>query len=474
MKESSTSGSAKTLHQDSFLHAFKEFIHKFRLVEREESIIVAVSGGLDSIVLLDAFEEIKKEIKLHIAVAHFNHELREKDSDEDEAFVRAAAKERGLECYVEHANTASVAESKKLSIQETARDLRYTFLNKLRSSLGYQKIATVHHADDNAETVLFNIFRGAGVHGLSGIPAFRKDISLIRPFLFATREQIEEYAKTKSLLYREDSTNIKNEYTRNFLRNSVIPLIHENINPNLTATLRRTAELFEQLEQYLKDEAMKVLLEVIIRRSSKEIVLDMNKFHMQPVFLQEHLLLHIAKDFTKVEIDFTSVKTMLKISHAETGTSCSISKDTVFYRNRDHLIFKHVPNTNPFLYRITPNKMFEFESFQFNSAPVVKASLSDDPCVEYVDAASLGKELILRSWNEGDWFVPLGMNEKKKLSDFFIDQKIPLFEKQIIPILMSDGDIVWVCGKRLDDRYKITPKTTSILKLEYIPRNNRP
>ncbi len=458
--------------QGSFLHALREFNHQFRLIERGERIILAVSGGIDSMVLVDTLCKLQDELKLMLAIAHFNHELRGKDSNDDESFVRSVAKLKGIECYVEHANTASIAESRKLSLQEAARDLRYKFLAKLRTSLGFQKIATAHHADDNAETILFNAFRGAGVQGLSGIPVMRKDLGVIRPLLFAAREEIREYAVANKVAYREDISNAQNEYTRNFLRNSLIPQIREHINPNLTGTLRRTGELFDQVEQYLKEQAAKVLPDVIVRRSNDEIVFDLNKFHNQPVFIQEHLLFHTAKDFIRMDIDFTAVKTMLKISHAETGSSNSISKDIVLFRNREYLFFRRVPKAAPFRYRIEPEQSFEFEQFRFQSTIVPAATLSKDPHTEYVNATVLGKELVLRSWSEGDWFIPLGMKEKKKLSDFFVDQKIPLFEKHLIPIFVSDGDIVWICGRRLDDRFKITSTTTKILKIEYTPRNH--
>ncbi len=470
MKESTVTKAPETQFQHSFLNAFKEFVHRHELIARGDKIIVAVSGGIDSMVLLDLLLSISKDLKLELSVAHFNHELRGNDADEDEAFIRAKAKQHGLECYVEHANTKSVADAKKLTIQQTARDLRYKFFNKLRTSRGYQKVATAHHADDNAETIMFNLFRGAGVQGLSGIPVMRNDIAVIRPLLFAPRTDIEEYARLREVAFREDTTNSLSEYTRNFLRHQIVPLIKENINPNIAETLRRTSELFDQLEQFLIDTASSVLVDVMIHRTPDQIVFDLQKFHHQPVFLQEHILLHMAKEFSKLEIDFTTVKTMLKISHAETGTSCSISKDVVFFRDRDHLVFRHVPNSNPFQYRIAPDKSYEFEFFKFHSATVPKATMSDNPFIEYIDASALGKELLIRSWNEGDWFVPLGMKEKKKISDFFIDQKIPLFEKQTIPIVISDGSVVWICGKRLDDRYKITPKTTSVIKLEYVPR----
>ena len=457
---------------ESFLHTLKEFNREYGLINPGERIIVAVSGGLDSMVLLQALCTLRTEWEIGLAVAHFNHELRGKDSTEDEAFVRAAAKRCNLECYVEHANTSSVAESRKLSVQEAARDLRYNFFSKLRSSLGFQKIATAHQSDDNAETILFNMFRGAGVQGLSGIPVMRKDLGVVRPLLFATRDLIAEYATAKAIPYREDVSNTQTEYTRNLLRHSVIPQIREHINPNLTSTLRRTGELFDQLEEYLREQAANVKGDVFVRQTPSEVVVDLPKFHALPVFLQEHVLLSTAKEFIRMDVDFTAVKTMMKLSHRETGTSISVTKDVVLFRNRDQLVLRRVPKTTPFRYNVAPGQSFEFENFHFESKAMPAPELSDNSNVEYIDATVLGKKLVIRSWNEGDWFIPLGMKEKKKLSDFFVDQKIPLFEKHLIPLLISDDDIVWVCGQRLDDRFKITPTTTKYLKLEYKPRTH--
>ena len=186
--------------------SFQEFIHKNHLIERGEKILVSVSGGIDSMSLLDLLLELKKRLKLDITVAHFNHQLRGAESDEDEAFVRNTAKESGIECYVECADTITASEVEKLSIQETARDLRYAFLAKLRRSLGYQKIATAHNADDNAETIIMNLLRGSSVHGLTGIPIFRNDRLVIRPLLFAPREEISRYASSHKIRYREDSS----------------------------------------------------------------------------------------------------------------------------------------------------------------------------------------------------------------------------------------------------------------------------
>lgn len=459
--------------EDPLLYSLRQFIRKHRLIEAGEKIVAAVSGGVDSMVLLDCLDRLRSRLSITLAVAHFNHQLRGEESDDDEQFVRKAADERGLECHVDRGNAAEAAESHKLSVQDAARQLRYAFFNRLRTTQGFDKIATGHNADDNAETILLNLFRGAGVHGLSGIPVWRKDRNIIRPLLYATRDEIQQYAERHGLKHREDSTNIKTEYTRNFIRHNIAPLIRERINPNLTATLRRTGELFDQLEQYIQSNVARVLPEIVMENAVERIVLDLSKLREQPLFLQEQLLLTVAKQISSGEVDYNTVQELLDVSRADTGASCSLADDAVVHRDRDHLVFLTQSSKAPFSYSIERNKTYQFDGFSFRSSLVHHATMTNDPNVEYVDAASVKAQLTLRSWQEGDWFIPLGMRERKKVSDFFIDQKIPLFEKQSIPLLVSGDEIVWIVGKRLDDRHKVTPQTKDILRLEYIPHKHQ-
>ncbi|MBI1804403.1 MAG: tRNA lysidine(34) synthetase TilS [Ignavibacteriae bacterium] len=453
------------------LHAAQDFIHRHKLIQRGEKIIAAVSGGLDSMALLDILDVLRNEWMLELAVAHINHQLRGEESNDDEQFVRAVAEKRGVACCVHRVDTRALADARKQSIQVAARDVRYTFFTDLRTSLGFQKIATAHHADDNAETLLFNIFRGAGVNGLSGIPVIRNENSIIRPLLFATRNEIQEYVHGRGLQYREDSSNVKSDYTRNFIRHHVIPQIREHINPNLTATLLRTSRLFNELEDYLEDESRKLREKITIRETGTELIFDATEFSTKPLFLQEYVLLNTARVFSEKETDSGTVREMMKIISGATGDSCTVAKNVVLYRNRNELIFRRLDDVKAFRFDIEVNTMYEFDEFSFNSAFVPSSALSNNPYIEYVDAGALGSKIVLRSWQDGDWFIPLGMKDKKKLSDFFIDEKIPLFEKNKVPILESEGRILWVCGKRLDDRCKISSKTQRILKFEYHPRD---
>lgn len=453
-----------------FIESLNQFIAENQLIRAGEKIIIALSGGIDSMVLLDSLYKIKNILKLSLSIAHINHQLRGNESDEDEEFVKEVAKKYSLDCYVERVNTSLVAESKKISIQEAARILRYDFFNKVRTSIGFTKIATAHNADDNTETILLNIFRGSGIQGLTGIPVIRNDIAAIRPLLFASRKDIEMYALENKIPYRVDSSNLKTDYLRNFIRRELIPLIKENINPNISTVFNRTSKLFNGLENFIELQIKTIRPELIIFSSNEEIIIDFNKLSSHPEFLQEYFLYKIAKEFTKHDLTFATAQAMLKVANSQSGTSCSIKLNAIFYKDRDRCILKYITPTKPFRSTIKPDRVYEFEHFIFESKYVEKAEFNSDSNIEYVDADIVGENMILRNWREGDWFFPLGSNIKKKLSDFFIDKKIPIFNKHQIPILESNGRIVWICGLQIDDRFKITENTKNIMKLTYQTR----
>jgi tRNA(Ile)-lysidine synthase len=445
--------------------SFQEFIHTNHLIECGEKILVSVSGGIDSMVLLQLFLALQKRMPIEIIVAHFNHQLRGTESDGDEQFVRETARQHSLECYVETADTSQSSETQKISIQEVGRNLRYEFLTKIQRAHGFQKIATAHTADDNAETMLFNFFRGSGVQGMTGIPVERKDRLIIRPLLFASRSRILAYAREHQILSREDSSNASNKYTRNFIRHDIIPLIREQINPNIVAALNKSSRIFAQLEAYLETVTTGLLETMIEEQSSTELTLNIDKFNAQPEFLREYVLHTLGVEFCRTEIDFNTVKMMMRIAEGETGGFCSLTKEIIFCKNRNRIIYQYSTPFEPFSYSIEVGKTYTTGHCTFESAYTQQAEFINDPHTEFIDADKLGKHLEVRSWKNGDWFIPFGTEEKKKISDYFIDMKIPLFKKHTIPLLTSDGMIVWVCGMRLDNRFKITPQTKRILKL---------
>jgi len=454
-----------------FLTRFHEYSRRRRLIEERDKIIVAVSGGVDSIVLLDLLAKEQEAFGLTLIVGHFNHQLRGDESDGDEQYVAQRARHYGFEWYVERAQTAEYAKHNRMGIQEAARALRYEFFEKLLISSGFDKVATAHHADDNAETILLNLFRGAGVQGLSGIPVYREDRKIIRPMLFAERKEVEMYAQEEQLQFRTDSSNEKDQYTRNFIRHNILPLVKDQVNPNTVQTLHRTAELFRELEAFLTYTARQNFDLMVLKKTNEEMHLSIPRLRSNPTLIQQYIVMLAGEKFTHRSLEYEQVNAILDLTEGLTGSWVSISKEYVVFRDRENLVMRKTEPAREFKIAVQPNARYEFDRFRFSTEILDEKNLKINGATsaEYVDADRLQSgELILRTWSEGDSFVPLGMKTKKKISDFFVDAKIPIYEKHEIPILETkDGEVVWVCGQRIDDRFKITSDTKRVLKLEF-------
>jgi tRNA(Ile)-lysidine synthase len=455
----------------TFLTRFHEFCRRRRLLEERDKVIVAVSGGADSIVLLDLLARERPVLGIDLIIAHFNHQLRGAESDGDEAFVTERGRQLGIDVFVERAQTGQIATQTGTGIQEAARLLRYDFFERLLASSGFSKIVTAHNADDNAETVLLHLFRGAGVQGLSGIPVYRRDAHIARPLLFATREEIEEYAREMQLAFRTDSSNKKDDYTRNLIRHRVLPLVKEHVNPGVVQTLQRSAELFRELEAFLVLQARNSLSLVVTDTKADEVRLSITRLRSHPVLIQQYVMMAIGEDVTHRKLTAENVASVLGMMDGMTGTWVQLGESHVVFRDRDALVFRKTEAHRDFRIVVRTDQRYEFAGFRFAST-----LLTRDPGVvlngegaEYVDADRLkDEELVLRTWRDGDVFVPLGMKTHKKISDYFVDAKIPLFEKRSYPLLETrQGDVVWLCGQRLDDRFKVNEATQRVLKLEF-------
>lgn len=455
----------------AFLTRFHEYSRRRKLIEERDKIIAAVSGGADSIVLLDLLAREQEAFGLTLVVAHFNHQLRGQESDGDEEHVAQRARHYGFELYVERANTAEYANHRKMGIQEAARVLRYEFFEKLLLSSGFDKIATAHHADDNAETILLNLFRGAGVQGLSGIPVYREDRKIIRPLLFAERREIDLYAQDEHLPFRNDSSNAKDHYTRNFIRHHILPPVKEQVNPNVVQTLHRSAELFRELEAFLTYTARQSFDLMVAKRTAEELHLSIPRLRSNPVLMQQYIVMLAGETFARRRLEYEQVNAILELTEGLTGSWVAISKEHVVFRDRENLVMRKSEPVPEFRITVQPNHRYEFNKFRFSSQVLNQEQIKvgNNANAEYIDADRVnGEELVLRTWSDGDAFVPLGMKTKKKISDFFVDAKIPIYEKHHIPILETKkGEVVWVCGQRIDDRFKITNETKRVLKLEF-------
>jgi tRNA(Ile)-lysidine synthase len=447
---------------------FEHFFESAGLVRHGDTIVLAVSGGIDSMVMMHLFADLQTRWDLKLAVAHINHQLRGDESIGDEEFVRTNTNSKGIEFICERVDTLGHVHASHLSKQEAARQLRYEFFERVRQKLNAHAVATAHQADDNAETVLLNALRGAGVRGLAGIPVRREPGKIIRPLLFARRKEIEEYATKHQITYRRDSSNESDEYRRNYLRRNVIPLLESSTEFNFVPSLNRLARQMRQLDDLLSTEVRQIMTGMLSQDEQGELTLNITKLVSKPEYLQEGIVLEVLRRLG-TEVESEKVLRVIELCGLTTGSQLQLSKDLHVYRNRDRLQFVR-PRTEPDLHQAVALGMnYTVQECTLSlSLPLPRpATLGSTRNVEFVDAGKLGEQLLLRTWRDGDWFIPLGFNARKKISDFFVDEKVPLLQKRRIPILESNGEIVWICGKRLDDRFKVTDRTQRVVKLEF-------
>ena len=445
--------------EDNFLH--------HQMVTPDQSILLAISGGMDSMVMLDLFSQLRERLNLQLSIVHVNHQLRGEESTNEEEFVQEMSIKYGIPCYCERVDVVSYAHEHRLSKQQAARKLRYECFERIRRKLDAQAVATAHHADDNAETVLLNILRGTGIHGLAGIPIKRETGCIIRPLLFVTRSDIEAYAIKQNIKFRNDSSNQSIIYHRNLLRHAIIPVLQER-NPNIIHILNRISTLMRDVDDRLRKLVNDALASLYYQDSQERWVLNIKKFKSVQKFFWNEVFVELLNRL-QIEPTEKKVNALLRLCSLPTGRTVELSGTVSAQRNRDGIVINRRHSLKPSIQPVELGKNYDYNGYRVTISkpepvPVTFTGTSD---VEYIDANRLGEQLVLRSWETGDWFIPLGMKAKKKLSDFFIDQKIPRYQKTSIPILESDGDIVWICGKRLDDRFKISEHTKTAIRLTY-------
>jgi tRNA(Ile)-lysidine synthase len=445
---------------------FREFSRKHGLFGERDIVVVALSGGVDSMVLLDL---LAGERNRTLVVAHINHGLRGKESDADEDFVRAQADARGLELRVDRPDVAGAAGRTGTGIQETARRLRYDFLEQVRIGSRGAKIATGHNLDDNAETILLNLFRGSGVRGLAGIPVRRENI--VRPLLFATRDEIAGYAAGAGVPFREDSSNASDAYARNAIRHQVLPRVREIVSPAASRNIARAGDILRNVAGYLAEQTAAALSTCLLAAPEDGITLAVPRLRELHPFLCREVLLTAAEQWGTGRLTGAHIEALAALIDGQPGNRITLPGGRTATRDRDVILLGRGTEAADFCIPVTPGIAYAMEGFRFASTigQGTEERAAAGPGSEEVDADAVGNRgLTLRSWRDGDAFVPLGMSSRKKISNFFVDEKVPAYRKHRIPILATeDGEIVWVCGLRIDDRFKITATTRRVLKLEF-------
>jgi len=436
---------------------FQQYIITENLFHPKDRLLVAVSGGVDSVVLC----ELCKLSGYDFAIAHCNFQLRGSESDEDENFVKQLAEKYKVEFFVQKFDTESFATENKISIQVAARELRYNWFTQLLTQSTNKPInflLTAHHADDNIETILMNFFKGSGINGIKGI--LPKHDKIVRPLLFARKEEILAFANEHKLGYREDSSNSSDKYTRNYFRNQLIPGL-ENVFPQVKGNIIENAERFRDINILYKQAVDGVIKKLVTKKG--------NELHI-PVLklLKTAALSTIVYEIIK-DAGFSVHQTgeVIKLLNSDSGKYIESSTHRILH-NRKWLIISPLNNEVLDHYLIEPGK--SSVSFQPGKISIEKSTelkLVADNTIAMLDASLIKFPLLLRRWKQGDYFYPLGMQKKKKLSRFFIDQKLSMNEKENTWVIEMNKKIIWIVGKRIDDRFKITDQTKEIIKLAY-------
>jgi tRNA(Ile)-lysidine synthase len=512
------------------LHQFHRRCAAEQLVRPADRLLLAVSGGVDSCVILDLFCQLHEQWQLQLAVAHINHQLRGKASDDDEAFVRALAQEAGFPFYSQRVEIFSFAQTHKLSIETAARELRYQVLGNFCREWQARAVVTAHTQDDQAETILDHILRGCGLAGLAGMTAqsvlylkgksdfVAKDknfavsddllssedqplkgqlrTKVLRPLLPFSRAEIEAYARSRQLQWREDHTNMDTQFRRNRIRHELLPLIKTRFNPQIAQSLEHLANIAVAAENYLQAEAEARLPEIIKERQSDKIILDLELFWKYFPIIRSYVVRAVMQRLVSpAEPTFSEMERILALLQKANNEHLAAGKRYIWRQqvevlvDHDGVVFRKQKaknkgqKANNFSGPVTIGERCEIPGTDL-SILIERKNLPRDwrqlvnANSQFVDAEKVGSELRVRFPRPGDRFVPLRTQDQteasrgaKKLSDFFTDLKVPLHRRQSVPILEGNG-IIWICGYRIDNRFKITPATRSVLHLQLLSLRN--
>jgi tRNA(Ile)-lysidine synthase len=437
------------------INEFEKFISENNLIKPGDKILLAVSGGIDSMVMTHIFHHQKYKI----GIAHCNFTLRAGESDKDEELVHQFADSNNIPFYTIRFETNKFAKENKLSVQMAARELRYKWFEKIRNEEGYTSIAVAHNLNDNIETLLINLIRGTGLAGLAGMKPVNNKI--IRPLLFATRKNIVSYSNHHKVEFREDKSNNDTKYIRNKIRHLVIPVLKE-INPSIEATLCEAAERFSGFNEIVSDHITS-LRECLIDEKGQFIT-----FNITLLKKYSHNKAVLFELFKPYGITGALLTDLIKIIEGETGGQIITDTHRIIKNRKELIVSDEKEQTKESYTFDSVEELSGFQGISVAKTVIINQTyeIPDDSHMACIDFQKVTFPIIIRKWKAGDSFYPLGMKQKKKLSDYFIDKKYSIFDKENIFILESGGKIAWIIGDRIDDRFKITNSTKTGLLIK--------
>jgi len=439
---------------------FAKFCKNENLVAKNDKIIVSLSGGADSVLLLHFLLKLKSRYSLQIIAVHMDHQLRNEESDRDRNFCVELCESLGVELIVRKLSVHQHSKQQKISTEMAARELRYETLKKMSIERGFDKVATGHNLDDNAETVILNLIKGKGVLATAGIPVKRGNI--IRPLLSLSKEDIIAYLRQKNLNFVSDSSNLDSIYQRNLLRHEVFPQLRK-INPKMSESIYRFSEMLRSVTSSVlqSDTATTVVdndtIEIDVSLANKS-----NDFS-----LYNELSIRFIELFS-LNLKFENFYTLRELFRGQSGKKITLGEILFAQRTREKVLVSRVFDKTEQEVILSLDSQVKFDNYfisctECNHDSVIKGGNKN---IEFIDGDSITDHLTVRAPHNGEWFYPLNGNGKRKISDFFNDVKLNTLSKWNHPVVYSGEKIVWVCGYRLDDRFKIKTKTKRIYKLE--------
>jgi len=429
---------------------FLNFIKKHALIKKGDYVLLAVSGGIDSVVMAHLF----KQSKIEFGIAHCNFGLRGQESDKDALFVEKLSKELGVAFHLKACDVKKITQEKGGSTQMAARALRYRWFDEVIKEFDYNKIATAHHKNDNVETLVHNLTRGTSISGLRGMLPING--ILIRPFLDINRNELEEFASVNNIKWREDSSNNSNNYKRNFIRHEILPKF-EQLNPNYLDVISTSMAKNEEVEGVFKNHLVQLREKLLVRQPDGSIKISIKELELEKI--GPYILSELIKDYG---FNFNQCRLIISKLEGNVGKKFD-ARDFVLSIDRTHLFIyaNDQGELNQIFIEANTEEIHAKNLLTFKKTDN-KEAIDKNPNMAFLDFDKLKFPLSLRTWKVGDYFMPLGMSGKKKLSDFMIDAKIPLNLKKEQEIILSGEDIVWVVGKRIDNRFKVTNVTKNI------------
>ena len=462
----------------NFKKRFKDNLNNNKLINNKDKLLLGISGGPDSLTMLDLFYKIKDEYDLELIVFHLNHLFR-KEAEKEAVFVKNFCKKRNIECVIKKFDVPAYVKEKNLSPEEGAREIRFKYLKNIYDKKKIDKICLAHNKDDNIETILFNIFRGSGTRGLIGIKSSIDlyEMKIIHPLLIFYRSEIIDYCKINDLSPVFDPSNESDLYSRNRIRNNILPMIEDQINPNVKNSLIRLSNVISEDYNFIDNYSENLLEKILIEKNKNKYIFNLDKLKKLHNAIIKRIFNKVLFEI-KGNIDnfyYKHYNYIIEfIKNNKTGDILELP-DNIKLKISYNKLFVYkgiIENNKPYEILIDSDGSYKLPFKQRINIEIVNEKLDwkdyQDDNICLVDFEEIKFPLKLRNRKDGDKFIPLGMSGHKKVKDFFIDRKVPDYLRDKIPILFNnDGSLIWICGYRMDDRFKIKKSSKKILLIRY-------